>query len=205
MERLIVYIDGFNLYHGLHEWCKRRALWLDVVALSQSLRPASQILAVKYFTAPVLDQPAALSRQAIYLDALQVHCGPVLSITQGRYQSKIIKCRKCGGVRTHYEEKETDVNIAVNIVADAATGIADSALIVSADSDLVPAIKTARRLNPKMFIAAAFPPARFSAHLKTLMPSSFSVSKAKINGAQLPDIVVDASNNRTLTRPAHWS
>ncbi|MCO5294727.1 MAG: hypothetical protein M9882_07470 [Homoserinimonas sp.] len=29
-ERLIVYVDGFNLYHGMHQRFQRRYLWLDV-------------------------------------------------------------------------------------------------------------------------------------------------------------------------------
>lgn len=34
-ERLIVYVDGFNLYHGLHDAARCRWLWLDLVALAQ--------------------------------------------------------------------------------------------------------------------------------------------------------------------------
>jgi hypothetical protein len=41
-------------------------------------------------------------------------------------------CRHCGNVWTSYEEKETDVNIAVGLVADAAASASDIALIVSA-------------------------------------------------------------------------
>jgi hypothetical protein len=45
-------------------------------------------------------------------------------------------CRRCGSVWASYEEKETDANIAVALVADAAASASDIALIVSADSDL---------------------------------------------------------------------
>ena len=46
-ERLIVYIDGFNFYHGMHDKFGRSTLWIDFVALAQSLRPRSHIVAVK--------------------------------------------------------------------------------------------------------------------------------------------------------------
>jgi hypothetical protein len=62
-ERLIVYIDGFNLYHGLKERSGRRLLWLDLAKLARLLRPRSSIVRVNYFTAPVLDDPLAASRQ----------------------------------------------------------------------------------------------------------------------------------------------
>lgn len=34
IERLIVYVDGFNLYNGLHDAGKNTLLWLDVVKLA---------------------------------------------------------------------------------------------------------------------------------------------------------------------------
>ncbi|GAB7006462.1 hypothetical protein JCM18899A_39350 [Nocardioides sp. AN3] len=36
MSSLIVYVDGFNLYHGLKDQFGRRMLWLDLVELARS-------------------------------------------------------------------------------------------------------------------------------------------------------------------------
>ncbi|WP_432457934.1 NYN domain-containing protein [Cellulomonas iranensis] len=203
-ERLAVYVDGFNLYHGLHDkWC-RRYLWLDLTALARALRPRSDVVSVTYFTAPVLGDAEAASRQSAYVAALKAHSKGLLRDVQGRYQTKEQRCRQCGGSYTRYEEKETDVNIAVSLVADAAEGAMDAALIVSADSDLTPAIKTARRLRPEIFMAAAFPPKRFSSELKALLPSSFHVGHSAIRNAQLPDVVTDPTTGATWKRPAKW-
>lgn len=145
MATVIAYVDGFNLYHGLHDKYGRRYLWLDLQHLVQRVRPSDQILAVRYFTAELKDDPAALARQRPYLAALNAHSSAV-EVILGRYQTKRMTCRHCGNVWTSYEEKETDVNIA--LVAYAAASASDIALIVSADSDLCPAIRTARSLNP---------------------------------------------------------
>lgn len=200
---LIVYVDGFNLYHGMKDKFGRRLLWLDLVELSRSVRPKSSLLQVRYFTAPVLDNPPAASRQGRYQQALLAHNGALIDIVQGRYQKKTLTCRSCEDTWIRYEEKETDVNIATSIVSDAAAGVADSMLIVSADSDLVPAVRAARELNPSLFVASAFPPARFSAELKKLMPSSFSIGTTKLTQSQLPKVVKDAGG-RTYGRPAKW-
>jgi uncharacterized LabA/DUF88 family protein len=204
MAGLIVYVDGFNLYHGLKEKFGRRLLWLDLAALATSLRPRSQLLQVRYFTAPVLDNPSAASRQGRYQQALLAHSGGRIDIVQGRYQKKAMTCRGCGSSWTHYEEKETDVNIATAIVADAAQGKADSALIISADSDLAPAVRTARAVNPTLFIAAAFPPKRYSAELNKLMPNSFPIGTTKLTQSQLPQTVADGRGH-TYCRPAKWN
>lgn len=202
-ERLIVYVDGFNLYHGLHDSARCRWLWLDLVALARSLRPRSSLVTVRYYTAPVLGEPAAQSRQQTYWDALVAKNGPSIEITHGRYQTKQKRCRTCGAQWVEREEKETDVNIAVGLVMDTALGLMDSALLVSADSDLAPAVRAAWSLRPALFLAAAFPPKRFSAELKALMPASFHISPTKIRGAFLPALVSDGQ--RTLLRPQKWN
>ncbi|MBK8757067.1 MAG: NYN domain-containing protein [Actinomycetales bacterium] len=186
-ERLIVYVDGFNLYHGLHDSARCRWLWLDLVALATSLRPRSALQQVRYFTAPVLGQPDAQSRQQHYLDALVAHNGARIDIVQGRYQSKTKTCRTCGAQWVEREEKETDVNIAVGLVTDTARGAMDAALLLSADSDLAPAVRAAKGINPSLFVAAAFPPKRYSAELKALMPASFQISPSKVRGSFLPE------------------
>jgi hypothetical protein len=204
-DTLIVYVDGFNLYHGLREKFGRKYLWLDLVALSRALRPTSTLAKVQYFTAPVLNDPPAASRQSTYLAGLASHNpAGLVDVVNGRYQSKSKMCRRCRNQWTEYEEKETDVNIATHIVADAARKSMDAALIVSADSDLTPAVRMARQIHPALFIAAAFPPKRFSSELQALMPGSFHIGISKIKQSQLPQQVVDPSTNKTWTRPSKW-
>jgi hypothetical protein len=60
---VIAYVDGFNLYHGLHDKYGRRYLWLDLGHLVQRLRPSDHVVAVRYFTALVRDDASALARQ----------------------------------------------------------------------------------------------------------------------------------------------
>jgi hypothetical protein len=63
VARVIAYVDGFNLYHGLRERFRHRYLWLDLHRLVQRLRPGDTIVAVRYFTAAVRNDPPALARQ----------------------------------------------------------------------------------------------------------------------------------------------
>lgn len=200
---LIVYIDGFNLYHGLHDVSRRTKLWLDVVELGRRLRPRSRLVQVKYFTAHVLDQPSALSRQETYISALRAQNPDLLTVVLGRYQKKTVTCRRCGHARPHYEEKQTDVNIATEIVADAITSRCQDALIISADSDLVPAVKMAQAV-PGYFAAAAFPPGRHSNELKKLMPASFGIHLPRIAQSQLPHLVKDPVSGVLYAKPTYW-
>jgi uncharacterized LabA/DUF88 family protein len=204
---VIAYIDGFNLYHGLRDRYGRRYLWLDLVQLVRRLRPRDSVVAVRYFTAVVRNAPPAQARQQAYLNALRAHNGSCLQIVHGRFQAKQQACRDCGATWTSYEEKETDVNIAVSLVADATASSADLALLISADSDLCPAIRTARIVaaakQARLGIVAAFPPRRYSHEVKRLIPGAFTLSHQDIRNSLLPDTVTDASG-RKFHRPREW-
>ncbi|MGH1549709.1 NYN domain-containing protein [Leifsonia poae] len=179
-ERLVVYVDGFNLYHGLHDQFGHRYLWLDLASLARSLRPHSNLVGVEYFTASVLNDGPAQSRQDAYIEALKAANPGLLHVTMGRYQQNKRRCRSCGVSWRVYEEKETDVNIAVTLAADAIARRADAFMVISGDSDIAPAIRLAMSLNPDARFLAAFPPGRFSAELQALMPSSFHIGRARI-------------------------
>lgn len=208
MANVIAYVDGFNLYHGLRDRYQHRYLWLDLCELARRLRPNDNIIAVRYFTAIVRNDPPAEARQQVYLNALQAHNGNSIQITLGRYQSKQLICRGCGSSWTSYEEKETDVNIAVSLVADAADHHSDIALLISADSDLCPAIRTARtvaaRRRGRFGIVAAFPPRRYCHELKRLVPGAFILSHQDIRNSLLPETVTDIASGRKFSRPAKW-
>ena len=122
---------------------------------------------------------------------------------KGRFQEKIIECRKYNSSRVSYEEKETDVSIAVTIVEDAASDRYDTALIVSGDSDLCPAIISARRLRPNARFVTVFPPARRSDKLKKLANGYFTISEANLRSNLLPDVVTTDSGEQ-LYRPPTW-
>ena len=204
MARVIAYIDGFNLFHGLRAKYRNRYLWLDLEGLIQRLRPKDEIVAIKYFTAMVLDNPTALDLQQNHLDALRVHSGAKLDIVLGRYQRSDIICQQCGHQRAKYEEKETDVNIAVSIVADTAAQASDIALVISADSDLCPAIRTSRGLGTRRGMIAVFPPARSSFEIRSLIRGAFTLPVEHLRNSLLPDTVVDPATGQKYTRPANW-
>ena len=120
-ERVIVYIDGFNLYYGLRSRGWRRYLWLDLHRLSENLlRPAQRLEAVRYFTARISAEshdPDRPRRQGMYLEALETLSD--LSLHYGAYITKEHRCPTCGATTRTFEEKMTDVNIAVEMLSDA--------------------------------------------------------------------------------------
>lgn len=201
---VVAYVDGFNLYNGLRSKYQHRYLWLDLEALCASLvLPSQRLVRVRYFTAPVRRKPASMRRQQTYWNALR-NQSPHLTIEQGRFQEKELRCRACGARWRSYEEKETDVAIAVGLVEDAASRAFDTALVVSADSDLCPAIRAVRRVHPDAKVVAAFPPARRSDDLRRAVDAAFTIAERKLRASLLP-VDVKAPDGTVFSRPPSWT
>ena len=116
-ERVIVYVDGFNLYFGMVEAGLDNCKWLNLLSLVQDLLKYNQVLVdVKYFTSRVSNNPDKQKRQTSYIEALE---SVGVKIYYGHYQSSSIECNRCGNIWQTYNEKMTDVNIANHMNMDA--------------------------------------------------------------------------------------
>jgi uncharacterized LabA/DUF88 family protein len=103
-----------------------------------------------------------------------------------------------------YEEKETDVNIAIAMIKDAAQDVYDTAIPVSGDTDLRPVVATVKQLRPDKRIVVAFPPRRHSKALMRAADAFITIGHGRIHNAQLPLEIVTKGGVR-LARPAYWT
>jgi hypothetical protein len=153
LERVIAYIDGFNLYFGLKSKGWRRYYWLDPRALVLNLlKPTQQLVFTKYFTARITSPT---------------------------------------------------VNIAVEMVKDAYDEAFDTALVISADSDLTAPVEALRARFQKKRVVVACPPDRQSKRLKSAASAYFRIGRKRIQDSQFPDEVVKPGGF-VLKRPSSW-
>ena len=205
-QRVIVYVDGFNFYYGLkdksHHW--RRYYWLDIVGLFERfMRDDQQLVAVKYFSARPLNNRDKYDRQATWFNANNEN--PKFNLILGRYLEKTIECRRCHFKMKTFEEKESDVRIATQIVSDAKSGLCDIAIVVSADSDMKPAIELAQLSGVKVFVY--FPPNHFSnaiAGMPGMNITQMQRYESRFRQSLLPDTVTLAKSGYVLQIPPKW-
>lgn len=204
--RVITYIDGFNLYFGLKTAGWKHYYWLNPRQIGLELLKADQTLVkTRYFTARVSPDPADpdnAKRQSTYLDV--VACEPDTAIVYGHYLSKPRRCFSCGATWQSYEEKKTDVNIAMALLNDAADDLFDVALVISADSDLVPPIESVRKRHPAKRVIVVFPPERRSHDLARVATAAFPLGRKVIADSQFPDTYTTPAGV-VLQRPARWA
>ena len=205
-HRVAVYVDGLNLYNGLKSRGWRRYYWLDLRRLAlRLLRPGQRLVLLRYFTArfqPRATDPGQTLRQDAYLKALSTL--PDLTIQYGYHLPKIETCRACGASRETFEEKMTDVNIAIALFRDAMQDAFDTAIVISADSDLIGPIDAVLHSCPTKRIIVAFPPHRYSKNLRDHATAAFSLWPETIARSQFPAYIVDP-NGYPIRKPARWN
>lgn len=204
MHRVSAYIDGFNLYFGFKQAGFKRYYWLDVRRLAQQFLRVNQTLGdVHYFTARIRDNgrnAADRKRQGTYLEALQTRRA---DIQYGHFLEKTVQCHHCRATWTSYEEKMSDVNLAVQLQADAFDNAFDTAFIISGDSDMAPPIRRIRQRFADKRLLVILPPARHSAELKRAAHACLHVGENELRASQLP-ASINKPDGYVLSRPDTW-
>lgn len=202
-----VYVDGFNLYYGAVRGTPHK--WLNLERLFSILRPHDEIQTIYYFTA--LIDGSHLQNQLVYLRALETL--PKVRTVMGRFKYKRVKCSvpECtfAGNRVFSvpEEKRTDVQIALAMARDAWEKACERMILVSGDSDLVPAVTLVKEIAPDIEVIV-YVPARHQARgaaveLRGASDKDRIFPNSLFRYSQFPSELPDGQG-RTIRRPSGW-
>ena len=196
VNRCVFLVDGLNLYHSLldAERATGRSLRsLDVASLCRSyvhtLPGRSTITTIDYFSAVAHHReavhPSTVARQVAYFSALQA---AGVDVHLGQFKAKTLVCPLCGGRYLAWEEKETDVAIGTRLLELLARDLCDTAVLVTGDTDLVPAMRAARRLCPDKTLGVVQPYRRVNRELSRSADFAVTIRAAKYARHQLPPL-----------------
>lgn len=205
-------VDGFNLYHSLADASAqmggRGTKWLNLktfcAAYLAPIGGGASLGPVHYFSALAKHiearKPDVTRRHKTYIRCLE-DSGVIVEL--GHFKEKWIDCTRCGRQMTKYEEKETDVAIGVRLLELLWRNQCDAAVIVSADSDLSPAIRTVKRLFPRCPVYCVLPFNRASFDLKLLSDRCFKATRQAYARSQFPDPYV-CDDGTAVQKPLAW-
>lgn len=183
--RTRIYIDGYNLYYGCLKntslkWLDIQVLFekhiLPSILVTKDGQPAKielLPLSIKFFTAKILEKAAkaddSVACQAKYHNALKKKYNGQIDLIEGYYslieaKAKIVDVDKpntspkdCQEITVwKLEEKQSDVNLALQAYHDAITGAVDHVVIVTNDTDIAPALKLIRE-HTKVIVGLVIP------------------------------------------------
>lgn len=214
MNRTVFLIDGFNLYHSVKSASHDLGLqgagtkWLNIHSLCQSYLHAignnAQLTKVFYFSAFAKHieafKPDVVKRHLLYTQSLEA---TGVSVVLSRFKKKQIACDHCGQKIKRYEEKETDVALAVKLLEVLVTDQCDTVMLMTGDTDIVPAVRTGQKLFPQKTIGFLLPYKRHNQELAKLVSIHIEIKKEAYARHQFSDPFVTPTG-KSLDKPAGW-
>lgn len=230
-----IYIDGYNLYYGCLKGTHFK--WLDVLSLfdvhilpsviatvhGQRLAPVLEPLAIKFFTAPILERVAkaadSVQCQEKYHAALNKHQPGRLEIIKGYYSlttktAKVVNeanpktlPRDCANTTIwKLEEKQSDVNLAIHAITDVLLGGVEHVVIVTNDTDIAPAV-TMLKQHTQAAVGVVIPTTDHERMPNTELVAQADwvrshITLAELQAAQLPRVIPD--RRRPVSKPLSW-
>lgn len=202
MARTAVFIDGFNLFHSLDSTSAyHKYKWLNLAKLSQCFIGSKDALSdVFYFTTYATWDSRKLIKHQNYVKALQLMGVKVIF---GEFRKVDRVCRVCGKSYRTFEEKRTDVNIAIHLFQTAVADIWDKAVVVSGDSDLIPAVEAAKKTFPNKQVGIVIPIGRRAEELKQVADFHIKLKERHLQTCQFNE-TINIDSKQVLKRPDTW-
>lgn len=227
--KTIIYVDGYNLFYGClkhtpYKWLDLYKLFSNYILKAQS--PHSSVEIIKYFTAPIKAKVATHGQEAqkaqdTYHRALEKLYPEKIEIIKGYYsleRANLLRHRqppdKSDRVAVwRLEEKQTDVNIVLQVYRDVLQEVCEQIVIVSNDTDLEPVLQIVRddfgnRVDVGVVIPVPKP--EKGRHRR---PANARLSKYcdwtrhyilgdELEGSQLPNPI--PTRKKPIIRPDYW-
>ncbi len=228
--RTACFVDGYNLFYRLLAGTQYK--WLDLPSLLAHIlrveHPDNTLVSVSFFTSGV--KPSLASRgirskeaQDSYLRALIARG---VDVTYGRHQLESGKAHRFVNKNTpasrldqvdiwKLEEKETDVHIAISMYRLAARQASlmpeeriQQIVLVSADTDMTPALRALREDFPNLRIGVILP---HREGIKRTIPGSLKhhahwmrhiVTTEELASHQFPNRV--STQKKPAVKPEYW-
>lgn len=219
------YVDGYNLYYGClkhtpYKWLDQKILLVDHILHSQD--PNAELGVIKFFTADVKAKVASQGQRAQiaqqnYHRALEILYPDQIDIIKGYYSLEranlpVFKKPPDKSDRVavwRLEEKQTDVNIAIEAYRDASKWLCQQLVFVTNDSDIEPSLRAIREDLGDTIRIGVVVPRREGNH----RPPSESLSKYadwvrsyiledELKLSQLPEQI--PTPKKPIKRPDYW-
>ena len=198
------YVDGFNLYHAIHALKEPVLKWLNIHSLATSyLRPNQTLERVVFSTAYNTWDVGKRERHIHYVNALKTVGVEVLLAKFDKVQKY---CRGHERYCKFNEEKQSDVNLAVEALSDVYDGKVDTIFFLTADSDQIPTFRAIQRRFPDVRIHLVAPPGRLGVarDLAQHAHARFELTAGRLRQHPLEDEYRNERDKVVARRPAEY-
>jgi len=183
-ERVMIFIDGNNLYHSLKHVVGRTNL--DFKQFADRLVQGRQLIRVYYYNAPLNreDDEDKFRMQQSFFDSLDTV--PYLTKKFGRLEKRLVKQTLPDGTFVSvptYVEKGVDTFIVIDMISHAFKDNYDTAILISGDEDFTVLVESVKDLGKHVEVANL----GGSYSLRQAADKYVLIDKNLLEGIQQPD------------------
>lgn len=207
-SKVVFFIDGFNLYHALNHFAGgsdhfryHKYKWNSLRKLANCyVTKKDSIEEILYFTTIAKWDAGKMARHKLYIRAQE---NEGVKVVYGKFKRKEKKCTVCQKYFWTREEKQTDVNIAVFLFQLAIEDRYEKAIIISGDTDLIPAVNGIHSSFPGKEIGVVVPIGRSSEAFKQQTDFHHKMKETHLASSRFDDTIT-LRDSTTLTCPPNW-
>lgn len=199
------YVDGFNLYHAVDALDEPSLKWLNVHSLAASyLRPNQTLERVVLSTAYNTWDAGKRERHIQYVNALKA---VGVEVILAKFDKVKKYCRRHDRYCKFNEEKQSDVNLAVEALSDVYDGKVDTVFFLTADSDQIPTFQAIQRRFPEVRINLVAPPGRLGVarDLAQYANARFELTAGRLRVHPLDEEYRDTRGKIIAQRPTEYA
>lgn len=151
-EKVMMFIDGANLFHGCKNY--KSGYQIDLLKLRDVLLDGRDLIRVYYYGSLPTDDKNAIENQKRFFNFLEYNGFKVPVIPLRKREVKFT-CEKCGAenIIEKNAEKGVDTALATDLISFGIMRYYDTGIIVSGDLDYFKAIEEVQRKGVKIEIA----------------------------------------------------
>ncbi len=171
-ERVMIFLDGSNMYHSLRHFFKRTDL--DIGKFCQRILGKRRLVRIYYYNAQVgrKEEPERFKEQKKFFDG--VAAIPYMELRLGRLVYN-------NWPNSPPYEKGVDVQLATDMITHSFRGNYDTAVLVAGDNDFVGALQ-ALKDNGKNVEVALFGKERTSMYLRNVADRVVTIDARLLKG-----------------------
>ncbi len=164
------------------------------------VRPDEIINKIYYFTALAMWDVNKVNKHKKLIKALELEgVKPIY----GKFKMRDKKCPNCKTIFKRPEEKQTDVNIAIQLLKSAMENEYDKAIIISGDSDLIPSVEAIKTSFPVKKIGVVIPRNRRAKELVDICDFHMKLKEKHLASCVFPE-TIDVGAGVILKCPDSW-
>ncbi len=141
-ERVFIIIDGSNFYHRLRELDLGNLLNFEYNKLGQFLGGKRSVAAQRYYIGSIREEFGNRKSRELMISQQKL----IGKLQKYGWQIRFGHMLKTDG----YHEKGVDVLMAVDLLVGAYENFYDTAILISSDTDLIPALKKVRSMGKRI-------------------------------------------------------